>query len=110
MLVLLVLLLATHQVDGQLQCPRQVSPSFRGEVDLSSFSVLLEQPEGVRDGGNASMSDEDQCKLTARLNVHCIVILLLYIFVKVITHCSTGFAFFAGLSVVGWCMVHGIVK
>ena len=64
MLVLLVLLLATHQVDGQLQCPRQVSPSFRGEVDLSSFSVLLEQPEGVRDGGSASMSDEDQCKLT----------------------------------------------
>ena len=64
MLALLVLLLATHQVDGQLQCPRQVSPNFRGEVDLSSFSVLLEQPKGVRDGGNASMSDEDQCKLT----------------------------------------------
>ena len=63
MLVLFVLHLATHQVAGQLQCP-QVSPSFLGEVDLSSFSVLLEQPEGVRDGGSASMSDEDQCKLT----------------------------------------------
>ena len=67
MLVLLVLLLVrANQMAGQLQCP-QVSSSFRGEVDLSSFSVFLKQPEGVRDGGNASMSDEDQCKSTARL-------------------------------------------
>ena len=71
MLVLFLLLLVrANQMAGQLQCP-QVSSSFRGEVDLSSLSVFLEQPEGIRDGGNASMSDEDQCKLTARLlHVH----------------------------------------
>ena len=67
MLILFVLLfVTTHQAAGHLQCP-QVSSSFRGKVDLSSFSVLLEQPEDVGDGGNVSMSDEDpredQCKL-----------------------------------------------
>ena len=65
MLILFVLLLVTHQAAGHLQCP-QVATSFGGEIDLSSFSVLLEQPEGVRgDGGNVSTSDEDQCKLIA---------------------------------------------
>ena len=73
MLILFVLLLVTHQAAGHLQCP-QVATSFGGEIDLSSFSVLLEQPEGVGDGGNVSMSDEDKCKLIARLTVHCYVV------------------------------------
>ena len=66
MLILFVLLLVTHQAVGVLQCPK-VATSFRGEVDLSSFSMLLEQPEGVEDGGKVSMSGDDQCKLIARL-------------------------------------------
>ena len=61
MLILFVLLLVTHQAAGHLQCP-QVATSLGGEIDLSSFSLLLEQPEGVRDGGNVSKSDDDQCK------------------------------------------------
>ena len=74
MLILFVLLLVTtHQAAGHLQCP-QVSCSFRGEIDLSSFSVLLEQPEDVADGENVNMSDEDQCKLIARLTVHYYVV------------------------------------
>ena len=75
MLILFVLLLVTHQAAGHLQCP-QVATSFGlgGEIDLSSFSVLLEQPEGVGDGGNVSTSDEDQCKLIAWLTVHYYVV------------------------------------
>ena len=73
MSILFVLLLVTHQAAGHLQCP-QVAASFGGEIDLSSFSVLLEQPEGVGDGGNVSMSDDDQCKLIARLTVHYYVV------------------------------------
>ena len=62
MLILFVLLLVTiHQTAGHLQCP-QVATNFGGEIDLSSFSVLLEQPEGVGDGINVSMSDDEQCK------------------------------------------------
>ena len=70
MSILFVLLLVTHQAAGHLQCP-QVAASFGGEIDLSSFSVLLKQPEGVGDGGNVSMSDDDQCKLIARLLMNC---------------------------------------
>ena len=61
MLILFVLLLATHQAAGHLQC-RQVATSFGGEIDLFSLSVLLEQLEGVGNGGNVSMSGDDQCK------------------------------------------------
>ena len=90
MLILFVLLfVTTHHVAGQLQCP-QVSSSSRGEIDLSSFSVLLEQLEGVGDGGNVSMSDEDQCKLIARLTVHYYVVAIAIILVKIVTPCSTG--------------------
>ena len=73
MSILFVLLLVTHQAAGHLQCP-QVAASFGGEIDLSSFSVLLEQPEGVGDGGNVSMSDDDQCKLITRLTVRYYVV------------------------------------
>ena len=62
MLILFVLLLVTHQVVGQLQCP-QVSASFRDDLNISSFSVSVDQPEGVKDDGrNASDVDDDQCK------------------------------------------------
>ena len=47
MLSLLVLLLVTHEVAGQLQCP-QVAASFGEDLDLSSFSVSLH--DGVGDG------------------------------------------------------------
>ena len=62
MLILFVLLLVTHQVAGQSQCP-QVSASFRADLDISSFAVSLsiDQPEGIGDDGNAS--GDDQCKL-----------------------------------------------
>ena len=89
MLILFVLLLVTHQAVGDLQCP-QVATSFRGEVDLFSFWMLLEQPEGVGDGGNVSMSGDDQCKLIARLTVHYYVEAIAIIFVKIVTPCSTG--------------------
>ena len=89
MLILFVLLLVIHQAAGHLQCP-QVATSFRGEVDLSLFSVLLEQPEGVGDGGNVSMSNDDQCKLIARLTVHYYVVAIAIMFVKIVTPCSTG--------------------
>ena len=42
----------------QLQCP-QVSASF-GDLSLSSFSVFINQSDGVRDDGNSS--DGGQCK------------------------------------------------
>ena len=67
MLILFVLLLVTHQVAGQLQCP-QVSANSRDDLDFSSFSVLLDQPEGMEDDGNAS--DDDQCKLIS-YKVNC---------------------------------------
>ena len=89
MLILFVLLLVTHQAAGHLQCP-QVATNFGGEVDLSLFSVLLEQPEDVGDGGNVSMSDDDQCKLIAKLTVHYYVVAIAIIFVKMVTPCSTG--------------------
>ena len=71
MSILFVLLLVTHQAAGHLQCP-QIAASFGGEIDLSSFSVLLEQPEGVGDGGNVNISDDS--KLIARLTVHYYVV------------------------------------
>ena len=65
MLILFALLLVTHQVAGQLQCP-QVSASFSDDLDISSFSVSLaiDQPEGMEDDGNAS--DDDQCKSSVK--------------------------------------------
>ena len=64
MLMLIVLcLLLTHQVASQLQCP-QVSASFGGNLEFSSFSVLLDQPESVGDNRNTStLSDGARCKL-----------------------------------------------
>ena len=61
MLILFVLLLVTHQVAGQLQCP-QVSASFKNDIDFSSFAVSLaiDQSEGMGVDGNAS--GDDQCK------------------------------------------------
>ena len=62
--ILIVLcLLLSHQVASQLQCP-QVSASFGDDLDFSSFSVLLDQPESVGDDRNSSaLSDGAQCKL-----------------------------------------------
>ena len=64
MLILIVLcLLLMHQVASQLQCP-QVSASFGDDLDFSSFSVLLDQPENVGDDRNSSaLSDGARCKL-----------------------------------------------
>ena len=84
MLILFVVLFVTHQVAGQLRCP-QVAASLRDDLDISSFSVLLDQPEGIGDDGNAS--DDDQCKLIsyslqARLTVSylvCIYIAILFL-------------------------------
>ena len=69
MLILFVLLFVTHQVAGQLQCP-QVSASFRDDLDISSFSVSLDQLEGVGDDWNASDLDDDQCKPITTPTVH----------------------------------------
>ena len=70
MLILFVLLLVTHQVAGQLQCP-QVAASFRDNLDMSSFSVLADQPEGVGgDSGNPSDVEDDQCKLITTPTVY----------------------------------------
>ena len=69
MLILLVLLL-THLVAGRLQCP-QVSTSFGDDLDFAaSFSVILHQPEGVVDDGNAD--NGGQCKLCDRACESCI--------------------------------------
>ena len=64
MFILIVLcLLLMHQVASQLQCP-QVSASFGDDLDFSSFSVLLDQPENVGDDRNSSaLSDGSRCKL-----------------------------------------------
>ena len=43
----------------QLQCP-QVPASFGEDLDLSSFSVFLNQSDGVGDDSNSS--DGGQCK------------------------------------------------
>ena len=63
LMILFVLpLLLILRVAGQLQCP-QVPASFEDDLNLSSFSVLLDQPErGVGDNGNAS-GGGDQGKL-----------------------------------------------
>ena len=68
MLILLVLLL-THQVAGQLECP-QVSASFGDDLDFTPFSVLLHQPKDVADDGNAS--NGGQCKLSDRTCESCV--------------------------------------
>ena len=67
MLILFVLILVTHQITCQLQCP-QVSASPRDALDFSSFAVLLDQPEGIGNDGNAN--DDDQCKLIS-YKVNC---------------------------------------
>ena len=69
MLILFMLLLVTHQVAGQLQCP-QVSASFRDNpLDFSSFAVSLaiDQPEGVGVDGNAS--NDYQCKSSVSMYI-----------------------------------------
>ena len=81
MLILFVLQLVTHQATGHLQCS-QVATNFGCEINLSSFSVLLEPSEGVGNGGNVNMSDDDQCKLIVRLTVHYYVVAMAIIFVK----------------------------
>ena len=57
MLTLLVFLLVTHQVAGQLQCP-QVAASFGDNLDLSSFYLQLgdglSDTRGETDAGSAS--------------------------------------------------------
>ena len=53
MILAVLPLLLMCRVTGQLQCP-QLPASFGDDLDLSSFSVLLDQPEGVGDNGNAS--------------------------------------------------------
>ena len=65
MILVVLPLLLILRVAGQLQCP-QVPASFGDDLDLSTFSVLLDQPEwGVGDNGNASGGghDTDQGKL-----------------------------------------------
>ena len=65
MLIWLVLscLVVTHKVVissrvNQLQCP-QVPASFGGDLDLSSFSMLLNQSEGTGDSdGKLSYGDQ----------------------------------------------------
>ena len=66
MLIWLVLscLVVTHKVVigsrvDQLQC-LQVSASFGDDLDLSSFSMLLNQSEG--DGDDGKLSNGGQCK------------------------------------------------
>ena len=66
MLTLLVFLLVTHQVTGQLQCPK-VAASFGDDLDLSSFYLQL--GNGIDDGtggdtgvGSASASGGGSCK------------------------------------------------
>ena len=44
---------------GHLQCP-QVPASFGDDFDLSAFSVLLDQSEGV--GDDEKSGDGGQCK------------------------------------------------
>ena len=67
MLILLLLLLVTYrQVAGQLACPLGVSAGFGNDLALSSesFSVLLDQSEGVGDDDrNAARVDAGYCKL-----------------------------------------------
>ena len=63
MILVVLPLLLILRVAGRLQCP-QVPASFGDDLDLSSFSVLLDQPErGVGDNGNASGGGHDQGKL-----------------------------------------------
>ena len=69
MLLLFVVLLVTHQVAGQSQCPH-VAASFRDDLDISSFAVSANQPEGFKDDGNASDVDDDQCKLITTPSVY----------------------------------------
>ena len=71
MLLLFVVLLLTHQVAGQLQCP-QVAASFRGDLNISSFSVSVYRPEGVC-GDDRNVSNVDQCKLIITPSVYSYV-------------------------------------
>ena len=74
-LVVLPLLLM-RRVAGQLQCP-QVAASFGDDLDLSSFLVLLDQPEGVghsgneRDGGQRKLQD----LLSKSISIHIAIAL-----------------------------------
>ena len=63
MFILIVLCLPLmHQVASQLQCP-QVSAGFGDDLDVSSFSVMLDQPENVGDDRNSNaLSDGAGCK------------------------------------------------
>ena len=74
MLLLFVVLLVTHQVASQSQCPQvavsSCSTSFRDDLDISSFAVSANQPEGFKDDGNASDVDDDQCKLITTPSVY----------------------------------------
>ena len=64
MLVILIVLLLTYQVAGQLECPQVTADSFGGDLDFGSLSaVLLHHPEGVADDGNANYDGDGQCKL-----------------------------------------------
>ena len=75
-LVVLPLLLM-RRVAGQLQCP-QVAASFGDDLDLSSFLVLLDQPEGVghngneRDGGQRKLQD----LLSKSISIHIAIALI----------------------------------
>ena len=61
-MLMLIVLLLTHQVAGQFECPQVTAASFGDDLDFTSFSaVLLDQPEGVVVDGSAS--DGGQCKL-----------------------------------------------
>lgn len=63
MLTLLVFLLVTHQVTGQLQCP-EVAASFGDDLDLSSFYLQLGNGVGDMGGdtGVGSASGGGYCK------------------------------------------------
>ena len=67
MILAVLPLLLMCRVAGQLQCP-QLPASFGDDLGLSSFSVLLDQPEDVADNGNAS--DGGQRKLQPEFNCY----------------------------------------
>ena len=75
-LVVLPLLLM-RRVAGQLQCP-QVAASFGEDLDLSSFLVLLDQPERVGHNGNASDGGQRKLQhlLSKSISTHAYIALI----------------------------------
>ena len=78
MLTLLVFLLVTHQVTGQLQCPK-VAASFGDDLDLSSFYLQL--GNGIDDGtggdtgvGSASASGGGSCKFFYSVDKYILIL------------------------------------